>query len=107
MPNRLEEAQIRTARQEGGVVVGAFIVVRGNADYVVYLRPSWTRGRGFRIITTWRGQQGDKVWKSFDVAMRWIRKHAFSGRVTIYPVGDPELRTFLGVQPQDLGESPD
>ena len=102
MGEAFEEADLRAGLNKGGAVVGAFIVERtASKGFVVYLRTDWVRGRGFRLIQTWRAHQGDRLFKSVDVALRFIRRYGFTGRVTIYPAGDPELRLFAGVSPTD------
>jgi hypothetical protein len=100
-----EEADIRSGLKDGGQVLGAFIVARSEEEFVVYMRCNWIRGRGFRIIRSWRGLSGDRTFKHLQSAWGFIRKFDFLGRVTVYPAGDVELRQFVGVVPQDLGES--
>ena len=103
LPDALEEADLRTALKDGGQILGAFIVVRGHPEvFVVYLRCSWLRGRSFRIIKTWRGYSGDRTFKNLDASWRFVRRFDFLGRITVYPVGDPELRQFTGVSECDL-----
>lgn len=97
-----EEADLHLALKDGGLVLGAFIVARGEEAFVIYMRCNWIRGRGFRIIRTWRGSSGDRTFKNLQSAWFFIRKFNFLGRVTVYPAGDPELRQFVGVAPQDL-----
>lgn len=104
MGDVFEEADLRSGLKDGGQVLGAFIVARSEEDFVIYVRSNWIRGRGFRIIRTWRGSSGDRTFKNLQSAWSFIRKFNFLGRVTIYPAGDPELRQFVGVAPQDLGE---
>ena len=103
--NVFEEADLRSGLRDGGQVLGAFIVARSEEDFAIYLRCNWIRGRGFRIIRTWRGSSGDRTFKNLQSAWGFVRKFNFLGRVTIYPAGDPELRQFVGVSPKDLGES--
>jgi hypothetical protein len=102
--NVFEEADLRAGLRDGGQVLGGFIVARSEEDFVIYLRCNWIRGRGFRIIRTWRGSSGDRTFKNLQSAWGFVRKFNFLGRVTIYPAGDPELRQFVGVSPKDLGE---
>jgi hypothetical protein len=97
-----EEADIRMGLKDGGEILGAFIVARSDEDLVVYLRGSWVHGRGFRIIRSYRGWTGDRSFKKLDSAWAFIKKFGYAGHVTIYPVGDPKLRQFMGVAPQDL-----
>ena len=97
-----EEADLRAGLKDGGQVLGAFIVARSEDEFVIYLRCNWIRGRGFRIIRTWRGASGDRSFKNLQSAWCFIRKFDFLGRVTVYPVGDLELRQFVGVTAQDL-----
>ena len=99
-----EEADLRAGLKDGGLVLGAFIVARGEGKFVIYLRCNWIRGRGFRIIRTWRGSSGDRAFKNLQSAWAFVRKFNFLGRVTVYPAGDPELRQFVGVSPKDLGD---
>jgi hypothetical protein len=99
-----EEADIRSGLKDGGQVLGAFIVARSEEEFVVYMRCNWIRGRGFRIIRSWRGLSGDRTFKHLQSAWGFIRKFDFLGRVTVYPAGDVELRQFVGVAPQDLVE---
>jgi hypothetical protein len=101
-----EESDLRAGLKDGGQVLGAFIVARSEEEFVIYMRPSWGRGRGFRIIRTWRGANGDRAFKNLQSAWCFIRKFDFVGRVTVYPVGDAELRQFVGVIAQDLEASP-
>ena len=100
-----EEADLRAGLKGGGQVLGAFIVARSDDEFVVYLRCNWLHGRGFRIVHTWRNNSGDRTFKHLQSAWSFIRKFDFPGRVTVYPVGDPELRQFAGVDPKDLGNS--
>jgi hypothetical protein len=100
-----EEADLRAGLKDGGQVLGAFIVARSEEKFVIYLRCNWIRGRGFRIIRTWRGSSGDRAFKNLQSAWTFVRKFNFLGRVTVYPAGDPELRQFVGVSPKDLGDS--
>jgi hypothetical protein len=100
-----EESDLRSGLRDGGQVLGAFIIARGEEEFVVYLRCNWIRGRGFRIIRTWRGSSGDRKFRNLQSAWGFVRKFDFLGRVTIYPVGDPELRGFTGVSPGDLAGS--
>ena len=100
-----EEADLRAGLKDGGQVLGAFIVARSEDEFVVYMRCNWIRGRGFRIIRSWRGLSGDRTFKHLQSAWAFIRKFHFLGRVTIYPAGDVELRQFVGVAPRDLEES--
>jgi hypothetical protein len=102
LADAFEEADLRSALKDGGQVLGAFIVARTEEDFVIYMRGNWIRGRGFRIIRTWRGLSGDRTFKNLQSAWFFIRKFNFLGRVTVYPLGDPELRQFVGVAPQDL-----
>ena len=98
-----EEADLRAGLNDGGQVLCAFIVARGEDAFVIYLRCNWIRGRGFRIIRTWRGSSGDRTFKNLHSAWRFVRKFNFTGRVTVYPSGDPDLQQFRGVSPEDLG----
>jgi hypothetical protein len=66
---------------------------------------NWIRGRGFRIIRTWRGSAGARTLKNLQSAWFFIRKFNFLGRVTVYPAGDADLRQFVGVAAEDLAES--
>jgi hypothetical protein len=100
-----EEADLRSGIKDGGQVLGAFIVARTEEDFVIYLRCNWIRGRGFRIIRTWRGSSGDRTFKNLQSAWSFVRKFDFLGRVTVYPAGDAELRQFVGVSARDLGEA--
>lgn len=102
MGDVFEEADIRSALKDGGQVLGAFIVARSEDEFVVYMRGNWIRGRGFRIIRSWRGLSGDRTFKHLQSAWGFIRKFNFLGRVTVFPAGDAELRQFVGVAPQDL-----
>ena len=104
MAEAMEGADLRAGLDEGGAIVGALIVARAENCFVVYMRPSWVRGRGFRIVKTWRGSQGDRTFKSLDSAWRYVRRFKFSGRITVYPRHDPELRSVVGVCPTDIGD---
>jgi hypothetical protein len=105
LDSAFEEADLRSGLKDGGQVLGAFIVARSEEDFAIYLRCNWIRGRGFRIIRSWHGSSGDRTFKNLQSAWGFVRKFNFLGRVTIYPAGDPELRQFVGVSPDDLGES--
>ena len=100
-----EESNLRAGLKDGGQVLGAFIVARSEEEFVIYMRASWGRVRDFRIIRTWRGVS-DRTFKNLQSAWCFVRKFEFSGRVTVYPMGDPELRQFVGVMPRDLGPPP-
>ncbi len=106
MQEVFEESDLRAGIGDGGAVLGAFIVARSEEEFVVYMRANWGRGRGFRIIRTWRGMSGDRTFKNLQSAWCFIRKFDFSGRVTVYPAGDTELRQFVGVISPDLEPSP-
>ena len=105
MGDAFEESDLRSGLKDGGQVLGAFIVARGEEEFVVYLRCNWIRGRGFRIIRTWRDLSGDRKFRNLQSAWGFVRKFDFLGRVMVYPTGDPELRQFAGVSPRDLGEA--
>ena len=105
MAEAFEESDLRAGLKEGGRILGAFIVVRGGThseEFVIYIRTDWVRGRGFRILRSWRGGSGDRSFKSLDKAWHHIRKFDFLGRIIIYPQGDPDLHQFVGVGPEDL-----
>ncbi len=104
MAEAFEEADLRAGLRDGGLVLGAFIVARSPEEFVIYLRCNWIRGRGFRIVRTYRGASGDRSFKNLQSAWCFIRKFDFLGRVTVYPTGDLELRQFVGVAGYDLGE---
>ena len=106
MGGAFEESDLRSGLKDGGQVLGAFIVARGEEEFVVYLRCNWIRGRGFRIIRSWRGLSGDRTFKNLQSAWGFVRKFDFLGRVTVYPAGDSELRQFMGVSSRDLAEAP-
>jgi hypothetical protein len=99
------EADLRSAFNNGGQVLGAFIVARTEDAFVIYMRGNWIRGRGFRIIRTWRGSSGARTFRNLQSAWFFIRKFNFLGRVMVYPAGDPDLRQFAGVVAEDLAES--
>ncbi len=99
-----EEADIRMGLQDGGEILGAFIVARSDENLVVYVRGSWVHGRGFRIIRSYRGSTGDRKFKKLDSAWSFIKKFGYDGHITIYPSGDPKLQQFMGVAPEDLGQ---
>ena len=98
-----EEADLRAGLKEGGSILGAFIVAR-DGQFVLYMRGSWVKNRAYRIIRTWRGKEGDRVFRSLDVAYRFLRRFGFTGRVMVYPMRDGELRQFKGVLSTDLGD---
>jgi hypothetical protein len=100
-PIQFEEADLQSSIRLGGTVAGALVVERRPGAYVVYLRASWIRGRAYGVLRTWRGHGGDRVFKSLDVVFRFVRRFGFTGRVTVYPAGDPELAQFSGVLPED------
>jgi hypothetical protein len=102
LASAFEESHLRAGIKAGGQILGAFIVARSEAEFVIYMRPTWGRGRGFKIVRTWRGASGDRSFKNLQSAWLFVRKFGFSGQVMIYPPGDPELRGFVGVDPQDL-----
>lgn len=102
MSGALEEADLRRGMSEGGAVIGALIVERERGlQYVVYVRPDWVHGRSYRLIKTWRGLQGIRVWKTIDACMSFIRGVGYSGRVTIYPAKDDRLVRIAGIWPED------
>ena len=70
------------------------------------MRASWGRGRGFKIVRTWRGAAGDRSFKNLQSAWLFVRKFDFSGRVMIYQPGDLDLKGFVGVDPRDLEDDP-
>jgi hypothetical protein len=98
----LEEADLRKARSFGGAIIGALVVEREHgARYVVYLRAGWISGRSYRIVQTWRGKQGIRIWKSLDACFSFIRNFGFDGRITVYPIGHPDLERIAGISPED------
>lgn len=101
MAEALEEAVIRAHLADGGAIVGAFVVARSEREFALYLRPSWVRGRGYIPLSAWR-KRTDRSLRSMDGVLRWLRRFGFVGRVTIYPVGDPDLRQFSGLRACDL-----
>lgn len=101
MAEALEEAVIRAHISDGGAIVGAFVVARSERELALYLRPSWVRGRGYIPLAKWRSGS-DRSLRSMDGVVRWLRRFGFAGRITIYPVGDPELRQFSGLRACDL-----
>ena len=102
MPDAFEESDLRAAFKAGGKVLGAFIVARSENTFAVYVRGDWGRKRGFRILRTWRGASGDRTFKNLHSALRFVRQLGWAGRMTIYPISDPELAAFVGVQEQDM-----
>jgi hypothetical protein len=105
LANAFEEAGLRLGLKDGQQVAGAFIVVRGEEEFIIHMRHDWIWGPGFRIIRTWCGSSSDRTFRNPQSAWGIVRKFDFLGRVTVYPAGDPELREFVGVSPNDLGES--
>lgn len=105
MATAFEEPDLRLGLKDGGQEVGAFSVARGGEEFAIHVRYKWARGRCFRIIRIWSGSSGDKTFRNPQSAWRFVRKFDFHGRVTVYPAGDPEFRQFVGVSPNDLGES--
>jgi hypothetical protein len=102
LANAFEEADLRLGLKQGGTVLGSFIVELPDcAGFVVYMRTDWIRGRGFRIVQTWRGRGGERTFRSLDVALRFIRKYGFAGKITIYPAGDRDLFQFAGLRRED------
>ena len=102
MVSAFEESHLRAGIKAGGQILGAFIVARSEAEFVIYMRPTWGRGRGFKIVRTWRGASGDRSFEYLQSAWLFIRKIGYSGQVMTYPAGDPDLQGFVGVDPQDL-----
>ncbi len=98
----LEESHLRAGIAAGGQVLGAFIVIRGEAEIVVYLRCSWLHGRGFKIIKSYRSHSGDRTFRRLDTAWNFTREFGLAGAVMVYPSGDPDLAAFAGVVPRDL-----
>jgi hypothetical protein len=98
-----EESDLRGGLKDGGVILGAFIVARGPEQFVLYMRGSWVKNRAYRIIRTWRGKGGDRVFRSLDVAYGFIHRFGFTGRLSVYPACDSELRQFRGLLPEDVG----
>ncbi len=103
-----EESDLRAGLKAGGRILGGIIVARGSPpEFVVYVRCSWLRGRSFRLIRSWRGTSGDRSFKSLDSAWQFFQKFEFTGRITVYPAGDPGLRSFAGLSPRDLPQDGD
>ena len=101
----LQEAEIREGLGKGGRIQGLFVVERPGcegerSDYVVYIRPSWTRG--YRILRTWR-DKGDRAFRDFDRLLQAVRALGYDGPVTVYTAGYPELARFRGVLTRDGG----
>ena len=98
-----EEADLRAGLKDGGKLLGAFIIARAEDEFVVYIRANWKRGRGFRIIRTWRGTSGDRTFKNLQSAWLFIRKFGFLGQVMVFPLGDPDLKQFVGISAREFG----
>lgn len=98
----LQEGDIQAGLKDGGQISGSFIVERKSADgpaYVVYFRTSWKRG--FHALRTYR-DRSDRVYRDLGRLLRLIRdEFKFQGPVTIFVAGDPELRRFRALLPQD------
>ena len=99
----LQEAEIRDGLANGGYLRGLFVVERPGAagersDYVVYIRPSWTRG--YRILRTWR-DRSDRVFRDFNRLLHTVRGLGHNASVTVYKIGCPELARFRGVLARD------
>jgi hypothetical protein len=104
LANAFGEADLRLGLKHGGQVLSTFIVARSEEEFVIDMRCNWIRGRDFRIIRTWRGPSGNRIFRSPLSAWGFVRKFAIPGRVTVYSAGDPEFRQFVGMSPDDLGE---
>jgi hypothetical protein len=105
----LQETEIREGLKEGGRILGLFVVERPASpedpvEFVVYVRPSWTRG--YRILRTWRDKD-DRAFRDFDRMLPLLRDLGYDGPVTVYKAGCVELSKFRGVLVRDggVGES--
>jgi hypothetical protein len=101
----LQETEIREGLKGGGRILGLFVVERPASagepgEFVVYVRPSWTRG--YRILRTWR-DKGDRAFRDFDRMLPIIRDLGHDGPVTVYKAGCPELARYRGVLVRDSG----
>lgn len=103
--NELQEAEIREQLRQGGHIRSLLVVERPalegeRPDYVVYMRPSWTRG--YRILRTWRNKS-DRTFRDFDRLLHTVRDLGYAGPVTVYRFDCPDLARFRGVLFRDGG----
>ena len=97
-----EEADIKSGLQEGGSVLGVFVICRGEPRgkrWVAYLRTSWTRG--FLPLQTFRGRS-DRAFSSLDRLVSLLRDDfRYTGEISLFMPGDPELKRFRILLPTD------
>ena len=103
----LQEGDIALGLAEGGSILGVFIVERtlpGGPRHIAYVRTSWKRG--FHALRTYR-DRSDRMYRDLDRLVRLIRdEFRYSGPVTLYIAGAPELRRFQALLPRDSTDPP-
>jgi hypothetical protein len=105
----LREGDIQARLREGGRIQGIFVIERSAPDgakYVAYLRTTWKRG--FHALQTYRGKS-DRIYRDLDRLLRLVRdEFRYTGSVTLFVAGDPDLQRFRALLPQDrVGDSND
>jgi hypothetical protein len=105
----LREGDIQARLREGGRIQGIFVIERSAPDgpkYVAYFRTTWKRG--FHALQTYRGKS-DRVYRDLDRLLRLVRdEFRYTGSVTLFVAGDPDLQRFRALLPQDrVGDSND
>ena len=103
MPESIEPGDIAKHRKKGGEVLGALIVERADGRHVIYVRVSWTRGRAYRLLGTWRGKGGDRSFLHLESAVRLIRRMGINSKICLYREDDPELALVAAAA---LGRAP-
>lgn len=97
MPESIEPAEIVKQQKKGGQVLNAIIVERTEGGCVIYVRVSWTRGRAFRLLGTWRGKSGDRTFQHVESAVRLVRRMGINTKICVYREDDPELALVAAV----------
>jgi hypothetical protein len=105
----LREGDIQARLREGGRIQGIFVIERSAPDgpkYVAYFRTTWKRG--FHALQTYRGKS-DRIYRDLDRLLRLVRdEFRYTGSVTLFVAGDPDLQRFRALLPQDrVGDSND
>ncbi len=97
-----QEGDIKAGVQNGGGLVGVFVVCRENGrgrGFIPYIRTDWARG--FRPLRTYR-DRSDRVFRSLDKLVALVRdEFGYRGEISLFMAGDAALQRFRTLLPPD------